>query len=180
MGLSLGLLIATRIIGKLKRRRIVGLSFRGQSLRVRNSRSLHSGRDDTFVLGVEVLHGRFGREEGRTADPSATLRFGRDDKGEGSASVQIRSWMIEQQVPPHRFASVGMTHLFWMLGFYTEDSGESRGALQIPPLRYASVGMTKGEGGASVQIRSWMIEQQVPPHRFASVGMTHLFWVLGF
>src|ERR1700722_11733983 len=37
------------------------------------------------------------------------VRSGRDDKGEGSASLQIRYWDDEQQDPPLRFAPVGMT-----------------------------------------------------------------------
>jgi hypothetical protein len=48
-----------------------------------------------------------------TADPSTTLRFGRDDKGEGGASRE--DWLVAervQQVPPLRFAPVGMTLLF--------------------------------------------------------------------
>ncbi len=41
----------------------------------------------TLLFGVEVLEGEFGRDEGRTADPSAPLRSGRDDKGDGGASI---------------------------------------------------------------------------------------------
>jgi hypothetical protein len=44
-----------------------------------------------------------------TAGPSTTLRSGRDDKGEGSDSICISCWMSQQQVPPLRFAPVGMT-----------------------------------------------------------------------
>ena len=33
-----------------------------------------------FCLGVGVGPGEFGKAEGRTADPSTTLRSGRDDK----------------------------------------------------------------------------------------------------
>ncbi len=40
----------------------------------------------------------------------------------------------EQQVPPLRYAPVGMTILFWVLGFVTENSGGPRGAPQIPRL----------------------------------------------
>ncbi len=36
-------------------------------------------------LHVGVCNGELGRTEGRTADPSSSLRFGRDDKGEGGA-----------------------------------------------------------------------------------------------
>ena len=47
-----------------------------------------------------------------TADPSTSLRSGRDEKGEGSAS--IRHSLLgsrKQQVPPLRYAPVGMTLL---------------------------------------------------------------------
>jgi hypothetical protein len=37
--------------------------------------------------------GEFGRAEGRTADPSTALRFGRDDKGGGVLPVGIGLWM---------------------------------------------------------------------------------------
>ena len=62
----------------------------------------------TLLFGVLVLDGEFGSADGRTADPSTALRSGRDDKGEGYASIQIRYWDDEQQVPP----LVGMTLLF--------------------------------------------------------------------
>ena len=42
-------------------------------------------------LGVGVWYGRFGKAEGRTADPSTTLRSGRDDKGGGGA-FSVRVW----------------------------------------------------------------------------------------
>jgi hypothetical protein len=48
----------------------------------------------------------------RTADPSTSLRSGRDDKGDGGAFS--RHWLLgstEQQVPPLRGAPVGMTLL---------------------------------------------------------------------
>ena len=34
----------------------------------------------------------FPRKVRGTADPSATLRFGRDDKGEGDGSIKSRCW----------------------------------------------------------------------------------------
>jgi hypothetical protein len=40
----------------------------------------------TLLFGVEVCKGRFGKSEGRTADPSTTLRSGRDDN-----SVWVRT-----------------------------------------------------------------------------------------
>ena len=45
--------------------------------------------------------------KGQTADPSTTLRFGRDDKGEGGDFMRSRpiGWTEKkQQVPPLRFA----------------------------------------------------------------------------
>ena len=38
-----------------------------------------------------------------------SLGFARDDKGEGDASIRIRCWWREPQVPPLRYAPVGMT-----------------------------------------------------------------------
>src|ERR1700733_2266478 len=40
-------------------------------------------------LSVCVRAAEFGESEGRTADPSTALRSGRDDKGEGIASICI-------------------------------------------------------------------------------------------
>jgi hypothetical protein len=37
------------------------------------------------------------------------VRFGRDDKGKGGVSIRIRCRLRELQIPPLRFASVGMT-----------------------------------------------------------------------
>ena len=51
-------------------------------------------------LRVRFWYGKFGKAEGRTADPSATLRFGRDDKGEGCAFIEVGEVGCEQQVPP--------------------------------------------------------------------------------
>jgi hypothetical protein len=56
-----------------------------------------------------------------TADPSTSLRFGRDDKGES-----------------------GYLPGGWRLG-WTELGAATLRRLQIPPLRYAPVGMTRGE-----------------------------------
>ena len=41
----------------------------------------------------------FERAAGRTADPSTSLRFGRDDKGSGVALVGVVSGWEKQQVP---------------------------------------------------------------------------------
>ena len=70
--------------------------------------------------GVASQEG-FERAAGRTADPSTSLRFGRDDKGRGVTQVGVvAGWAFEKtfqeraaepQVPPLRFAPVGMTIL---------------------------------------------------------------------
>jgi hypothetical protein len=63
-------------------------------------------------VGMTILfegwgwHGKFGRSEGRIADPSTALRFGRDDKGESGAS--IGSWIVEDRTADPS-ASLGMT-----------------------------------------------------------------------
>jgi hypothetical protein len=52
------------------------------------------------------------RAAGRTADPSTALRSGRDDKGRAGDSRGSCEWEGEkEQVPPLRFAQVGMTIL---------------------------------------------------------------------
>jgi hypothetical protein len=56
----------------------------------------------------------------RSADPSTSLRSGRDDKGEGGASIRIRCWLRELQIPPLRFAPVGMTK--YMYELTTQDT----------------------------------------------------------
>ena len=69
----------------------------------------------------------FAREVRGTADPSTALRFGRDDKGEGGASIELQI-AAERTAGPSAslhhpatrdacsgdpdFASVGMTTLF--------------------------------------------------------------------
>src|ERR1700733_3763713 len=66
----------------------------------------------TLLFEVEVSEGKLGSADGRTADPSTAHRSGRDDK-EGGGDFS-KEWLVgeEQQVPPLRFASVGMTLLF--------------------------------------------------------------------
>ena len=54
------------------------------------SASLRFGRDDTSVLGSRLGTGVFGWEEGRTADPSASLGM---TKGRGALSGKVGSWM---------------------------------------------------------------------------------------
>jgi hypothetical protein len=68
--------------------------------------------------GVASQEG-FERAAGRNADPSTSPRFGRDDKGRGVTQVRVvAGWAFEKpfqeraaepQVPPLRFAPVGMT-----------------------------------------------------------------------
>jgi len=60
--------------------------------------------------GVASQEG-FERAAGRTADPSTPLRSGRDDKGRGVAKVAWFAGWREPQVPPLRYATVGMTTL---------------------------------------------------------------------
>ena len=72
----------------------------------------------------------FEEPEGRTADPSAPLRFGRDDKGEGGASIEdFVSGCMETAGPS---TAVGMTLL---LGGHIRRFHEGSVELQIPPLR---------------------------------------------
>jgi len=55
-----------------------------------NSRSLRSGRDDNSVCALRVCYGGFGKSEGRTADPSASLGM---TKGSAVLSGEIGLWM---------------------------------------------------------------------------------------
>src|SRR5580698_10050228 len=78
------------------------------------------GRDDSSVCGVEGFDEEFGKSEGHTAGPSTALRFGRDDSSVCGVEVLTEnsgSPRGTQQVPPLRFASVGMTALFVGLRF---------------------------------------------------------------
>jgi hypothetical protein len=68
------------------------------------------------------------------------VRSGRDDKGYGGVSVQSGCRLRELQVPPLRYASVGMTKVTVV---FPVQSGCRLRELQVPPLRYASVGMKK-------------------------------------
>jgi hypothetical protein len=82
------------------------------------------------VLGFGT--GVFGSEEGRTADSSASLGM---TKGRAALPFRFDHAEDEQQVPPLRYASVGMTPLFGCWDLIPEYSGRRRGALQIPRLR---------------------------------------------
>jgi hypothetical protein len=75
----------------------------------------------------------------------------------------------EPQIPPLRYAPVGMTKGRVVA---SDRIRHWLRELQIPPLRYASVGMTKGRVVASDRIRPWLRKPQVPPLRYAPVGMT--------
>jgi hypothetical protein len=71
-----------------------------------------------MTKGRAVLPLGIGSWDGRNSRSLTSLRFGRDDKGEGGAS--IGDWFVgstEQQVPPLRYASVGMT-ILWSCRFY--------------------------------------------------------------
>ena len=87
----------------------------------------------------------------------------------GSIGKHFQEWSVKPQIPPLRYASVGMTKVEggasieasreWIEGtprraalrFSRKHFQEWSVELQIPPLRYASVGMTKVEGGASIE-----------------------------
>src|ERR1700678_3210061 len=76
----------------------------------------------SFHDGVRTMaHGEFGKAERRNADPSTSLRSGRDDNFVWERSVEFPRWR-ENNCP-------------------TGNMGNPRGATQIPPLRYAPVGM---------------------------------------
>jgi hypothetical protein len=66
--------------------------------------------------------------------------------------------MTEQQVPPLRYASVGMTILFEGWGVIGKIREGPRSALQIPPLRFASVGMTKG--GLALSVKNGVVDDR--------------------
>jgi hypothetical protein len=95
--------------------------------------------------------------------------------------MQDRHWWnksLKPQVPPLRYASVGMTKGGVVTFIRSCQIGWTEKKLQVPPLRFAPVGMTKD--GVVTFIEScqigWTEEKpQVPPLRFAPVGMTILF-----
>src|SRR5580698_1961008 len=115
-----------------------------------------------------------------------SLRFGRDDT---SVLVEelFQDKSAELQIPPLRYASVGMTKgrvmlslrfAMWdvnsrSLRFGRDDTSvlveelfqDKSAEPQIPPLRYAPVGMTKGRVMLSLSFAMWDGEQQVPPLR---------------
>jgi hypothetical protein len=70
-----------------------------------------------------------------TAGPSTSLRFGRDDKVRVVAFVWIGYWWREPQVPPLRYASVGMTRLGWLLSSGLDTGGGNRRSLHFATLR---------------------------------------------
>jgi hypothetical protein len=75
---------------------------------------------------------------------------------------------VELQIPPLRYASVGMTKGRVALPF---GSDMADGETADPS---ASVGMTKGGAALSFRFDAADDKQQVPPLRFAPVGMTLL------
>jgi hypothetical protein len=56
------------------------------------------------------------------------------------------------QIPPLRFATVGMTRGEGWLRLEWLRDGEKP---QVPPLRFATVGMTKGEGSQAGVVAGW-------------------------
>jgi hypothetical protein len=81
-------------------------------------------------------------------------------------------WDGELQIPPLRYASVGMTksEVVLPLGFAMWD-----GELQIPPLRYASVGMTK-----SVRNGQERVEAVFNPLGWVEMRVAHRSRVIAF
>ena len=118
-------------------------------------------------LGVGVWYGRFGKAEGRTADPSTALRSGRDDKGEGGAFS--KDWLAEDgtaglSAPPN---AVGK--------HFQERSVEQ----QVPPLRSPGFPVELGGVGALHAPFPYRKAHTLPcpvqrgrKYGYASVGMT--------
>ena len=84
----------SRITAKLKRQPLGGLVVSEEQqvppLRFASVPRQAGTGGMTRLFGGGGFRGRIREGDGRTADPSAALRFGRDDKGEGRASIQIR------------------------------------------------------------------------------------------
>jgi len=66
-----------------------------------------------------------------------SLGFARDDKGGGAALIRSRriGWTEKPQVPPLRFAPVGMTISFKVEGFASRESIKSQGLLGMTKWR---------------------------------------------
>jgi hypothetical protein len=101
----------------------------------------------------------------------------------GKCKKHFQEGSAELQIPPLRYASVGMTKGRATLPFRFDDAEDEQ---QVPPLRCAPVGMTLLFGvGMWVHPSDPFVlkdcagekEQQVPPLRYASVGMTLLFQI---
>jgi hypothetical protein len=72
---------------------------------------------------------------------------------------------VKLQIPPLRFASVGMTRIGWRFPLTVVAGGVTQ---QVPPLRFASVGMTlcfEGWDGSPLALVAGGMKQQVPPLR---------------
>src|SRR6202522_431545 len=78
---------------------------------------------------------------GKTADLSTSLRFGRDDKGEGRYGPWLRSGDGKPQISPLRCASVEMTKGRVVM---VRGGGLVMGKTADLSTRCASVEMTKG------------------------------------
>jgi hypothetical protein len=93
--------------------------------------------------------------EGETADPSAPLRYGRDDKGEvGSFDLQFAIWM-EGGLVYIRRTQRGSANGKWLSAFASFVAFESETADPSVPLR--SGRDDKGEVGSfDLQFAIWM------------------------
>jgi hypothetical protein len=114
------------------------------------------------ALPFDILYWDRGNSRSLTS-----LRSGRDDKGESGASIcHSLLGAREQQVPPLRFAPVGMTLLSGGLRF-GRKIWEVRGAHR------RSLGFARDDkgygGGLPRHLFAGLREQQVPPLRFAIV-----------
>jgi hypothetical protein len=114
-----------------------------------NSRSLRSGRDDNSVWALRVCYGEFGRAEGRTADPSASLGM---TKGTAAPSVEIGLWMRGTAGPSAPLRSGRDDNSVWVLRVCYGEFGRAEGRTADPS---ASLGMTKGRAAPSVEVGLW-------------------------
>jgi hypothetical protein len=83
-------------------------------LRMMNSRSLHCAslrRDDNFVWALRFERENSGGTRGALQIPPLRFAPVGMTKGRGALSLKVDAADDEQQVPPLRFASVGMTIL---------------------------------------------------------------------
>jgi hypothetical protein len=112
-----------------------------------------------MVIGAASKE-RFERAAGRTADPSTSLRSGRDDKGRtvtfrksGYSDDGVKSGYSATTADPSTSLLSGRDDKGRTVTFRKKGDSDGRSLraatprrLQIPPLRYSTVGMTRGEG----------------------------------